>query len=79
MHTWLKQVLDLGEVEWTDSWKEGNKRYHKLVTRPDYERWVPKIGRKYVKPEDLDFYGGSWSGLLLAELLRHTCCVANVV
>ncbi|KAK9802696.1 hypothetical protein WJX73_007729 [Symbiochloris irregularis] len=50
------EVLDLGEVEWTDSWKEGNKYYHRLVTRPDYERWVPKIGRKYVQPKDLDFY-----------------------
>ena len=32
------QVLDLGEIQATDSWHEGAVRYEKLVTIPDYDR-----------------------------------------
>ena len=32
------QVLDLGEIQVVESWREGDVRYEKLVTIPDYER-----------------------------------------
>lgn len=96
-------MLNLGQVEIVDTWKEGKIRFQKMVTVPDYERcvsigsdpanlankslqerhapveiccegfaealscrletegcalrrWVPTIGRKYVKEEDIMFY-----------------------
>ncbi|KAK9917643.1 hypothetical protein WJX75_006754 [Coccomyxa subellipsoidea] len=52
----LAEMLNLGQVEIVDTWKEGNIHFQKMVTVPDYERWVPTIGRKYVKEEDIMFY-----------------------
>ncbi|CAL8464919.1 g4454 [Coccomyxa elongata] len=51
-----EQVLNLGQVEIVDTWREGDVRYQKIVTMPDYERWVPKAGRRYVKEPDIMFY-----------------------
>ncbi|BDA50522.1 hypothetical protein COCOBI_16-1980 [Coccomyxa sp. Obi] len=46
----------LAEVEIVDTWREGDVRYQKIVTMPDYERWVPRAGRRYVKEPDIMFY-----------------------
>ena len=32
-------------------WHEGGVRYERVLNKPDYEKWVPAIGRKYVKPK----------------------------
>ena len=32
-------------------WHEGDVRYERVLNKPDYEKWVPAIGRKYVKPK----------------------------
>lgn len=34
----MQQVLNLGQVEIVDTWREGDVRYQKIVTMPDYER-----------------------------------------
>ena len=34
-----------------DVWHEGDVRYERVRNIPDYEKWVPAIGRKYVKPK----------------------------
>ena len=34
-----------------DVWHEGDVRYERVLNKPDYEKWVPAIGRKYVKPK----------------------------
>ena len=34
-----------------DVWHEGDVRYERVLNRPFYEKWVPAIGRKYVKPK----------------------------
>ncbi|BDA50521.1 hypothetical protein COCOBI_16-1970 [Coccomyxa sp. Obi] len=53
----LAEVMQLGEVEVVETWRDGDIRYEKEVQKPDYDRWVPKIGRKLIKNrDDLDFY-----------------------
>ena len=44
------QVTDR-EEEVVDVWHEGDVRYERVLNKPDYEKWVPAIGRKYVKPK----------------------------
>ena len=44
------QVMDR-EEEVVDVWHEGDVRYERVLNRPDYEKWVPAIGRRYVKPK----------------------------
>jgi hypothetical protein len=39
------------EEEVVDVWHEGDVRYERVLNRPDYEKWVPAIGRRYVKPK----------------------------
>ena len=39
------------EEEVVDVWHEGDVRYERVRNIPDYEKWVPAIGRKYVKPK----------------------------
>lgn len=35
----MQQVLNLGQIEIVDTWREGDVRYQKFVTMPDYERY----------------------------------------
>ena len=38
------QVLKLGTVEMTDTWKEGDSTFVRIVTRPDFGNWVGAQG-----------------------------------
>jgi hypothetical protein len=33
-------VLGLGALEFVDSWQEGDKKFVKLLTKPDVGKWV---------------------------------------
>ncbi|KAK9904324.1 hypothetical protein WJX75_009140 [Coccomyxa subellipsoidea] len=50
----LAQVMDQ-EVEVLDVWYKEDTKCEKVINRPDYEKWVPKIGRRFVKPDDIAF------------------------
>ncbi|CAL5220242.1 g2221 [Coccomyxa viridis] len=47
-------VMDL-ELEILDVWEEDGAKCERVRNRPNYEKWVPKIGRKFVKPDDIAF------------------------
>ena len=38
-----------------EAWEKDGKHYERHVTRVDYDRWIPRIGQRYIKKEDVAF------------------------
>jgi len=66
------------EEEVVDVWHEGDVRYERVLNRPDYEKWVPAIGRRYVKPKARRAFPLCVAHCAALCHMRAQCDVTNV-
>ena len=50
------QVLKLGTVEMTETWRQGDSTFVRLVTRPDFANWVPKGVQGQANAKAIEFH-----------------------
>lgn len=52
----LAKVLKLGTMEMTETWREGESTFVRLVTRPDFGSWVPKSVQGQANGKSIEFH-----------------------
>ena len=69
----LIQVLKLGTVEMTETWRQGDSTCVRLVTRPDFANWVPKGVQGQANAKAIEFHdvSGGVQGLFCHAMVKQ--------
>ncbi|KAI3438551.1 hypothetical protein D9Q98_000979 [Chlorella vulgaris] len=52
----LSKSLKIGQLEFSDLWREGGSTYVRMITKPEFGSWVPKAVANQLQQKELEFH-----------------------